>query len=282
MSGPLNLAHLESLVAVIDTGGFTRAARTLQLSQSTVSQHIILLENRLGTALIVRDARGIHLTPAGERLLTGARELLVAHDELVLDFTAPATAQVSIGSTEHAADRLLPSLIESVRSAYPDHRVTFTLDRSTELADAVDAGRLDLALTLALADDAPGRRVGSLPLRWLAAPAAANRVVDDPTVRLVAFNGACGIRELAVRRLRGIGRSAEIAVQSATLDGVVTATRAGLGVALLPILREVPAGLQEVAQLPEAGRVDVNLIARRGIDGRLSRAAADAVAGLLG
>ncbi|GED97153.1 LysR family transcriptional regulator [Gordonia crocea] len=280
MAELLNLAHLATLAAVVDHGGFTRAARALRLSQSTVSQHINLLEQRLGTELVVRDARGVALTEDGQQLLDDGRALLAGHDALVRRFDARRNPQIAIGATEHAADSLLPRIISTVRDAYPDRRVTFTLDRSPQLVEAVGAGRLDLALTLALAGDAPGERVGSLALRWLAAPGLGPAAPGDP-VNLVAFDGSCGIRELAVARLRRSGHNADIAVQAATLDGVVTAARAGLGVALLPVSLAVPEGLSELADLPDAGRVGVNLVARRGIDARLAATAGAAVASLL-
>lgn len=52
-----------SLVAVVDRQSFTRAARVLHLSQSTVSQHIMLLERRVGGELLAREPGGVRLPP---------------------------------------------------------------------------------------------------------------------------------------------------------------------------------------------------------------------------
>ncbi len=68
MTEPLNLTHLRSLVAVVDRRSFTRAAHVLHLSQSTVSQHVRLLERRVGTELFVREQRGLKLTPSRRRV----------------------------------------------------------------------------------------------------------------------------------------------------------------------------------------------------------------------
>jgi DNA-binding transcriptional LysR family regulator len=67
MTEPLNLTHLRSLVAVVDRKSFTRAAQVLHLSQSTVSQHVRLLERRVGIELFVRAQRGVKLTPRVHR-----------------------------------------------------------------------------------------------------------------------------------------------------------------------------------------------------------------------
>jgi len=278
MSGPLNLAHLKSLIAVVDHDGFTRAARALHLSQSTVSQHIYLLEQRVDSSLVVRDHRGLTLTTAGERLLADARDLLAAHDAILERFVPHSRPALSIGSTEHAADQLLPKILAGLQHAFSDHRVSFALNRSPELAAAVAADRLDIALTLAVTPDGPGARVGSLPLCWLR---PADQRPTDRTVSLVAFDGTCGIRERALTTLRKAGRDVEVAVEASTLDGVLAAVRAGLGIALLPVAGGPPPGLETLDDLPQAGAVDVRLIARHGLDPAISRIAADAVSAAL-
>ena len=81
MSAPFDLAQLRTLVAVAECGGVSRAAKLLHLSQPTVSQHLRLLERRMGEPLTERVGRGIALNPAGERLLVEARRILAVHDE---------------------------------------------------------------------------------------------------------------------------------------------------------------------------------------------------------
>jgi DNA-binding transcriptional LysR family regulator len=177
MPEPLNLVHLRSLVAVVDRRSFTRAARVLHLSQSTVSQHIMLLERRVGGELLVREPAGVRLTPLGGEFVDRARILLAEHDELLGDFDAASgpgagrrspRRRLAIGSAEHAADQVLPRLLAAFRATFPGHELTFALQRSTVLIDAVRRGDLDIAATLAITPDAPGTRVGELSLRWMA------------------------------------------------------------------------------------------------------------------
>jgi DNA-binding transcriptional LysR family regulator len=58
---------------------------------------------------------------------------------------------------------------------------------------------------------------------------------------------------------------ASVVAQSSSLDGVLAAVRAGLGLALLPIASDIPAGLRELSGLPPAGWIGVHLVSREGL-----------------
>jgi DNA-binding transcriptional LysR family regulator len=77
------LGELEAFVQVVDSGGFTSAARRLHLSQPGLSSRVIKLERELGTVLIDRSSRRLTLTPAGRTLLPRVRSLLGQMDEAV-------------------------------------------------------------------------------------------------------------------------------------------------------------------------------------------------------
>jgi DNA-binding transcriptional LysR family regulator len=283
VSEPLNLTHLRSLVTVVDRQSFTRAARVLHLSQSTVSEHIRLLERRVGASLLIREQSGVRLTSVGCEFVDRARTLLAEHDELVSDFAdanrwaAGALARrrrLAIGSTEHAVDHVLPRLLAAFRATFPGYELSFTLQRSTVLIDAVRRGDLDLAVTLAITPDAPGTKVGDMQLRWVADPALElGTAADGRPLPLVALEEPCAIRGRALDLLGAAGLGASVVAQSATLDGVLSAVQAGLGLALLPVATTIPAGLRELAQLPSAGRIGVHVVTRDGLADTVTYAA---------
>src|SRR4051794_15042176 len=103
--------RLGSFVAVAREGGFSRAARALGRTQSSLSQAVALLEHDLGEALFVRDGRTTHLTEAGRVLLAHAErafaELSAARAELAAlrDLTAGTLA---LGASDTFATYLLP------------------------------------------------------------------------------------------------------------------------------------------------------------------------------
>lgn len=73
----LDLDHVRTFVAIVDEGGFRRAARARYLSQPGISHHVHRLESELGVSLFVRGRDGCRLTPEGLRFLPFARVMLV-------------------------------------------------------------------------------------------------------------------------------------------------------------------------------------------------------------
>lgn len=78
---------LRVFVTVAEELHFGRAAARLYVAQQALSRDVRRLEAQLGTALFTRSTRRVELTPAGTRLLSGARRLLALHDELVAEFS---------------------------------------------------------------------------------------------------------------------------------------------------------------------------------------------------
>ena len=169
MSRVLDIVPLRSLIAVADAGGFHRAAADLQLSQSAVSQHIRRLEKALGRPLVEPDGRRARLTQAGVALLAEARRIVAVHDE-ALQRLAPAEGpEFIIGTTDHAADHILPPIVTELGATSPALSVKFRFDRTTPLNEALDRGTIDLAVFITEASAQTGTLVGSLPLVWCAA-----------------------------------------------------------------------------------------------------------------
>jgi len=164
----LDITPLRSLIAVADEGGFHRAAAALHLSQSAVSQHVRRLEQVAGQPLVTPDGRRTRFTPAGLTLLEQARQIIAAHDEalrlLDADRTEPGAAgEFVIGSTEHAADSLLPPIMAALTAAFPRLRVKVRLDRGARMVETVESGSVDLAVYISEASPRPVAGPGAGP-----------------------------------------------------------------------------------------------------------------------
>src|SRR5258706_9714669 len=72
----LEVRHLQLVAAVAEVGSLTRAGDRLHLTQSALSHQLRDIESRLGAALFLRVGKRLVLTPAGERLLASARDVL--------------------------------------------------------------------------------------------------------------------------------------------------------------------------------------------------------------
>jgi len=268
-SGVLDIGPLRSLIAIADSGGFHRAAGNLSLSQSAVSQHIRRLENVVGTPLLERDGRRARFTATGEALLTEARQIVGAHDRALQRLVAPQAAQLVVGTTEHAADLILPPIISTLGEAFPEIQVSFRFDRARALNAAIDQGTIDVAVFVSEPAKDGDTPIGSLPLRWCAAPGFT--VSDGPLpLPLIAIESPCAIRNTALRILAEHEIATKVVGDAAYLAGALNAARAGLGVTLLAFSGPPPEGLVELHELPPAPPIAVAARVRAGIDEQIT------------
>ncbi|MGN7188513.1 LysR family transcriptional regulator [Microbacterium enclense] len=278
MADTLDIIQLRTFVAIDECGGFGRAAVALHLSQPTVSQHVRSLEKRLQQPLVERDGRRAKFTQAGEKLLAEARRILAVHDEALARLDVTRARTIVVGSTETAAEQVLPELLGTMRRAFPERQVQFHIDRSTRMTDAVAKGSIDLAVVLDTGSTVAGVEVGELPLNWYAAPGWQAPAAGEP-VPLVAYVEPCGMRQRALQELGEIGARVDIAAESGSLEGVIAAARAGLGVAVLPTGGRTPDGLVVRRDFPDLGRIHVRLITRRGLESEVEEAAISSLDG---
>jgi DNA-binding transcriptional LysR family regulator len=264
----LDITPLRSFVAVSDCGGFQRAAATLYLSQAAVSQHVRRLEAALGRPLVERQGRGSIFTADGERLLQQARQILDAHDQTLLVFDVEESQNLRVGSTEHAADRVLPRLRQALMERMPGRDLHFRVDRGAQLRDELAKGRLDMALLFGPAESSEATSVGELDLTWYASPGWAHS--PGATVPIVAFDNPCAIRTRATETLEAHGIHADVTCEAPHLLGVQAACRAGIGIALMATPGQPPEGLVRVQSLPAAEPIELFLWARQGFDRELS------------
>jgi DNA-binding transcriptional LysR family regulator len=115
-------AELAAFVAVAERGSFVRAATTLAIAPSTLSQTIRALEERLAIRLFNRTTRSVALTEAGERLLAEVRpalERLDAAVEAVGAFRDSAVGTLRLNVASLAAAMVVGPLLGPFRAAYP-------------------------------------------------------------------------------------------------------------------------------------------------------------------
>ena len=149
MSGP-SLQRLKVFVAVSEAGGFTAAARALDMAQSTVSTHVRQLEAEMGARLFDRESGSLRPTRAGETLLDYARRVLDTYDEAVDRLRrlghGPVRGPLSIGGTATAGEGVLPRLLVEYASLYPHVDLDLRIDNTTETLRLLDAGEVGLVV----------------------------------------------------------------------------------------------------------------------------------------
>ncbi|MCR4267893.1 LysR family transcriptional regulator [Nitratireductor sp. ZSWI3] len=157
----MQLRHLKTFAAVADTLNLTRAGERVHLSQSSVTEQIQALEADLGVPLFDRSRRRLALTPAGQRLLGYATELLTLADEAraaVADVSATISGRLVVGGLETLCSTRLPDLLAAFSRRCPAVEIRLTTADSGSLRNGVRNGDLDVGFIFGAAPAAPGVR----------------------------------------------------------------------------------------------------------------------------
>jgi DNA-binding transcriptional LysR family regulator len=144
----MELRQLRCFVAVAEELHFGRAARRLDMLPSALGRHIRLLEQALGTPLLLRTTRNVTLTQDGMALFDDARSLLAKADEVGRRFRERGRRRsqiLRVGAIDTAAAGLVPELLHDFRKHRPDVTVQLIEDKTIRLLPRLLSGRLDLA-----------------------------------------------------------------------------------------------------------------------------------------
>ncbi|MGD9503717.1 MAG: selenium metabolism-associated LysR family transcriptional regulator [Syntrophobacteraceae bacterium] len=145
----MDIRRLEVFCKVLELGSFTKAAEALPLSQPTVSEHVKSLEEMLGEKLIDRLGREALPTPAGRILYQYARSILQLRDEAIQalqEHRGNLAGSVSLGASTIPGAYILPKLIGEFKKQYPGIQISLKISGSSEIAESVIEGGLELGL----------------------------------------------------------------------------------------------------------------------------------------
>jgi len=269
----MDTRDLTTFATVARLGGMGRAARALNTVQSNVTQRVRRLEESLGVALFERSRAGARLTAAGHRLMPYAARLDALFEEAgraARDDGAPR-GTLSIGSLETTAALRLSSLLATYAAAYPQVDLVLRTGTTAELVERVLSRELEGAFICGPLAHAElvATPMFEEELALLSAPS--NRTVKDllqqPDLRLIILRAGCSYRQrleelLARRGIVGLRR-----LEFGTLEAILGAVAAGLGVTLMPRALVGPTwrgGQLAVHRLPKSeARVQTLFVRRR-------------------
>ena len=258
----LDLASLRAFVTVAETGGVTRAAGLLNLTQSAVSMQLKRLEESLALDLIDRSGRGVALTPVGEQLLSYARRMVALNDEALGRLTrCSCEGEIVLGVPHDIVYPAIPRVLQRFAADYPRVKVNLISSFTVELKEQFGQGAIDVILTT---EDMVGPEAETLarrPLSWIGAPGG--QAWRSRPLRL-AFESRCYFRKGVLRRLDEAGIPWEMAVESESTRTNEAVVSADLAV-FVQVEGTEAQHLERIAhggQLPELSMVHLNLYAR--------------------
>jgi len=144
----MTLQQLRCFLAVAETLHFGRAARQLDILPAALGRHVRLLEEALGTRLLIRTTRSVSLTQDGSALIDGARALVAKADDLGSRFRARTRQHIRtlrIGAIDTAAAGLVPLLLHDLRARAAGLDVRLLEDKTARLIPRLLSGAIDVA-----------------------------------------------------------------------------------------------------------------------------------------
>ena len=166
-----------TFLEVVDRTGFGKAARTLGVNQSAVSQQISRLEDALGRKLFRRAASGVTLTADGETFLFYARSMAALTEDVRRHFAQDAgTGLLVVGMNELFSRTALPSILWLLAKTHPGLKLRVICGGAETMIARFDAGDLDVLVTTGFPRVGPA---GSL-LVGTARPGSGERAKEEP------------------------------------------------------------------------------------------------------
>lgn len=255
----LDISVLRSFVVVAQTGGVTRAAGFLNLTQSAVSMQLKRLEELMGLTLLDRSNRRIALTSAGEQVLAYARRMVEINDEMFSRLTEHEhQGEITLGVPHDIVYPVIPQVLQRFNAEYPMVQVKLNSLYTSRLKELFERGTCDVILTTEFDVGDEGETLARLPLRWIGAPGGA---VWKRRPLPVANCRQCSFRPGTQARLDAAGVDWLQAVDSENDRTVEATVTADLAITVMLEGTE-PQHLEPVPQtagLPELGYQNINL-----------------------
>jgi DNA-binding transcriptional LysR family regulator len=242
----MNIRFLETAVCLANCKNFRLTAERLHITQAAISSRIAVLEEEFGQRLFERDAKHVKLTPAGEKFVAAAAEVLASYATLesLMKQKDELKGVIRIGAVSSMAHFLLPALIARIRRLHPAVALeVLTDDTGQSFQDLLAKGEVDFCLTALPEQVAVGIEVEELctvDMTWVASdkmlpPSDTPRSVQE-LARLPIITYAPG--SVNGQRIKAYFKDTGVDhrsfMSSSSLSALVHMAGEGLGLAVIP------------------------------------------------
>lgn len=142
----MEFKQLQSFVAVVEYGSFTKAAEKLFISQPTISTHIRMLEEEFQSCLLVRTTKSIELTPRGQEFYECASSILGLQNHLIQSWVEESRKLIHLGTSTIPSAYILPELLPDYRKLHPDTYFNIHQSDSQGIIDGLLSGTFQVGL----------------------------------------------------------------------------------------------------------------------------------------
>ena len=240
-----DLIDLRLFVRAAEEGALTRAAARQHLSLAAASARIKALEQRAGTALLERQARGVRLTPPGEAFLHHARAVLRQTEQLraeLREYGGGLRGHLRVFANTTAVTDFLPELLPAYLREHPRINIDLQEKPNTEIARGVRDGRADLGIVAGEGDTAGLQAIHfSTDRLVLVAPrghplARLRRVafVDTLEHDYIGMHTGSTLQAYLNQITEQLGTPLRLRIQLSSFDAMCRMIGAGVGIGVVP------------------------------------------------
>ncbi len=179
--------RIRVFLAVADNLSFTKAASALFISQPAVTKHIKELENQLGITLFERRGNRITLTLAGEKVYKYARSSAMLYSELEHELSQLKDryeGSLRIGASSTISQYVVPEVLASFHSQYPDIKLTLLNGNSFEMEQLLLDGKIDMALVENFSSSADFRYIRFLEDEIVAVAGSGSKIARNKQLNM--------------------------------------------------------------------------------------------------
>jgi LysR family nitrogen assimilation transcriptional regulator len=268
----LDIRHLYYFLVLAEMGSISASAASLGLAQPSLSENIARLEHKLGVQLIVRGARGIHLTQAGVALLEHARQIVHSAETAIAEIRhlgGEPRGPVSVGLPPTLSLLLTVPLAETVHSELTGVRLRVAEAMSSHILELVASGQLDFGCAYETGDSTTlsFKPLLSETLFLATAPdnlpdqcelvADGSRQITGGALQqlpLILPSIANGARRVIDRYSRGGGLQLNVSLEIDSLTQIIAMVSRASGYSILPhaaVIEEVATGKLQLIPIIE-------------------------------
>jgi DNA-binding transcriptional LysR family regulator len=237
----MDIYQIRYFLAIVETGGFTKAAERLFVSQPSLSVGIKKLEQELGVTLFERGGRRSVLTPAGQFFLTKAQSILTDYQDVLRELKTFKTQPVlRLGLLRTMRMSSFARLIGAFRQAYPHVAIDLQDGGAVDLQARLAAGELDLLITGLDEIETNGNSLPLFRQRIAVAVADTHPLAGRKSLRLNELDGEpfidrihCRARSIVKQQFAALGLCQNVVYRADNEDWVIALVAAGLGITIM-------------------------------------------------
>ena len=251
----MEVRQLQTFCILADELNFTRTAERVHTVQSNVTSQIKALEEELGSPLFDRLGKRVVLTEAGRRFRPYAEKTLALMDQgrRAVQFGDEPAGPLYIGAPESVLTYRLPEVLKLFRKRYPKVELIFRPDMDEKLADSLEGGKLDLAISMS--DSVDNESLRSIKLRTedvflFGHPdhplSSAKKIYPEDLIdqTLLLTEAGCGYRKKLDLQLAEANIKPQSVTEFSSVEAIKQCVSAGMGFGLLPEI-VISAGLKK-------------------------------------